>query len=77
MIAEGPMGHNQQLLFSDLLPEMPLTLSRHGMSLCPIDGVLGDRVVPDGVPCKSTCPEDVFSLLQNSNCFSQSQVTAV
>ena len=44
----GPLSHNSQLLILDLLPEMPLTLSRLGMSLCPIDGVVGDRVVPDG-----------------------------
>ena len=39
----SPMGHNKQLLFSGLFPEMPLSLSRLGMSLCPLDGVVEDR----------------------------------
>ena len=30
----------QLILFFDCLPEMPLTLSRLGVSLCPVDGVL-------------------------------------
>ena len=50
-----PEGHKKQLLFSGLLSEMPLTLSRLGMSICPVDGAVEDRrfltevwMVPEG-----------------------------
>ena len=43
MIPGGPTTYNNCLLFFDLLPEMPLTLSRLGVSLCPVDGAVEDR----------------------------------
>ena len=47
---------------------------KNGHVLMPSRWSCGGHGVPDGVSCNSTCPEDVFSLLQNSNCFSLSQI---
>ena len=47
---------------------------KNGHVLMPSRWSCGGHEVPDGVSCNSTCPEDVFSLLQNSNCFSLSQI---
>ena len=46
------------------------------MSLCPVDGAVEDMrfLMVFYATVNSTCPEDVFSLLQNSNCFSLSQI---
>ncbi len=37
------MGHTYQLLFSRVVQEMPLTLSRLGVSICPLYGAVENR----------------------------------